>query len=256
MSREDHRKYDAALQLLRQQQKSMAQKREGISSGDIALWCLAAFMTLGLLLVAPKVGRGVTLIVLIAMVGCLVHPIWQLPAVRHAKSSYTKSFRFVGLMVFATSLITAFGIYVWPPLPYYKTLTVELRENFMNVLKAQKDPKETLIIQCPASNEELCTVATDYLEMFQRAGWKTPSGGIARGSYLKSFPGVSVGKKPQPGNVDPNYPVHGLWVFQSPSIVTVKNAFRAVDIIPNEKADRNLPEDTISIYFGPEPKPQ
>ena len=211
-------------------------------------------MALALALLAPKIGRPITIAVLFAMAACLIHPIAQLKAVREAPSIKTKAWRFAGIMTLAITLVTAFGIYVWPPFPYYKKLTVTVREKFMSVLQSQKEPKETLVIQCPASNEDLCTIATDYLEMFQRAGWKTPSGGINRGSYLKSFPGVSVGKRPAPGNVDPNDPVHGLWVLQSPSLVTVKNAFRAINIIPNEKADQNLPDNTISIYFGSAPE--
>jgi hypothetical protein len=54
MSREDHRNYDAALQRLRQEQQLVMDKTEKISSGDIALWFLAAFMALALFLAAPR----------------------------------------------------------------------------------------------------------------------------------------------------------------------------------------------------------
>lgn len=162
----------------------------------------------------------------------------------------------IALSAFSLALTIAIGIYVWPPLPYYQTLASRTREDFMNVLKSQREPKETLIVKCPTSSEELCTIATNYLEMFQRAGWRTPTGGIERGYYMKSFPGVTISKRPEPGTVDPNDPVHGLWIFQSPSMVTIQNAFHAVDIIPRQQADQQLPSNVITIYFGPPPEPE
>lgn len=114
MSRQDHRKYTAALEQLREQQKSIMAQKEGISSGDIALWFLAAFMALGLLLLAPKLGRHATFIVLIAMFSCLIHPVWQLPVVKRAQSMGRKIFLFSSFMVLAAVLIASFGVYVWP----------------------------------------------------------------------------------------------------------------------------------------------
>ncbi len=41
-------------------------------------WFLAAFMALALLLIAPKIGRAITAVLLVGMASCLVHPIWHL----------------------------------------------------------------------------------------------------------------------------------------------------------------------------------
>jgi hypothetical protein len=217
-------------------------------------WFLALFMALALLLLASKIGRPITCIVLVLMVACLIHPITQLPIVRGAASTATKTAWFVGLMLMAIAVIAAFGIYVWPPLPYYRTLSVKDRENFMNILKSVREPRETLVVQCPTSNEALCTIATEYLEMFQASGWRTPTGGVERTLYIKALPGVTISKKPQPGDLDPNDVVHGLWVLQSPSLVTVENAFKAIRIGTTQKSGMNLPENTISIYFGQPPE--
>jgi len=115
LSRESHRKHDEALEALRTQQKAITE-RERISPGDVALWFLAAFMALGLFLAAPKLGRELTVVVLVAMLGCLIHPIWQLPLVKKANSQGTKLAWFSLLMALAIALVTSFGFYVLPPI--------------------------------------------------------------------------------------------------------------------------------------------
>ena len=123
----------------------------------------------------------------------------------------------------------------------------------MIILKSQKEPREQLKITCPSNDEDLCVIATGYLELFQRAGWRTPSGGIERGLYGKSVSGISIAKKPEPGTLDPNNPNLGLWVLQSPSMVTINNAFGSLHVRVSRLAEQDLPENTISIYFGPQP---
>src|SRR5271166_479146 len=100
--------------LLKQTPKDMRERQEGISSSDIALWFLAAFMALGLFLAAPKIGQGLTAIVLIGMFGCLVHPIWQLPFIKRIDRVTIRAFSFVGLLLLAATLIGGFGLYVCP----------------------------------------------------------------------------------------------------------------------------------------------
>jgi hypothetical protein len=246
LSREDHRHYDKLLQRMREQQK----QPETISKGDIALWCLAGVLGVALYL-APEKTPAWVCIGLSCMVALATHPVLNIPWVTR---KYKVLRSVLGMLVIVV-LVGLYGWFVWPPKPYY-ALTAGQHEKFMDILKGQKEPKETLIVKCPATSEELCTVATKYLEMFQRSGWKTPTGGIERGSYGKSFPGVSIAKRPQPGKLDPNDPDKGLWVLQSPSIITLRKAFDEAHIKVNWQAEQALPENTISIYFGPSPQPE
>jgi hypothetical protein len=108
-----------------------------ISSGDIALWFCAAFMALGLFLAAPMMGRGLTGIALIAMFGCVVHPIWHLPFIKRINRLTVKVSSFTALLIVAALLIGGFGFYVWPPIKRH-TLTAKERESFENALKPQK----------------------------------------------------------------------------------------------------------------------
>ena len=147
--------------------------------------------------------------------------------------------------------VFAFGVRMWPPLPYYHKLTAKEKDAFMVILRSQKEPHESLIVRCPTGDEKLCVIATDFLEMFQRAGWKTPTGGIERGLYAKSIPGISIAKKPSPGTLDPNNPDMGLWVLQSPSLTTVEKAFKSIGMTTTAKAGQDMDDGVISIYFGP-----
>ena len=153
MSREEHRKHDAALQALREQEKAILE-REGISAGDIALWFLAAFMALGLFLAAPKLGREVTLIALIAMLGCLIHPISQLRMVKRAKSKRIRILWFLGSMTLAATIVTAFGIFVWPSIKRH-LLTAEDRASFENALKSQKGDNIEVQLACSPNDDSL-----------------------------------------------------------------------------------------------------
>jgi hypothetical protein len=149
--------------------------------------------------------------------------------------------------------VLAFGVRMWPPIPYYHKLTAKEKDAFMAILRSQKETHETLIIRCPNADEKLCVTATDFLEMFQRAGWKTPTGGIERGVYAKAVTGISIAKKPAPGTVDPNNPDMGLWVLQSPSLMTIKKAFDSIGMTTIRQAGQDLDDGVIAIYFGPAP---
>jgi len=67
LSRKDHRDYDAALQKLRNMEAAV-KKPEGFQPKDIIAICLVAFMALALFPLAPKLGRGLTAVVLILMI--------------------------------------------------------------------------------------------------------------------------------------------------------------------------------------------
>ncbi len=244
MSREDHRRYDALLQQMRALEKPSGQH---LFRGGIALWCLAGVMAIGLYLAPDKTPIWVCL-GLLCMAALATHPVLSIPWVRR-KHQIIRSLFAVFVML---SSISLYGWFVWP-LSYYHKLTQREKDQFMAVLKSQNVPREELKITCPSNDEELCVIATNYLEMFQRSGWKTPDGGIERGLYGKSVPGISIAKKPQPGKLDPNNPDLGLWVLQSPSIVTIINAFESVHIKTNRLAAQDLPDNMIAIYFGPPP---
>jgi hypothetical protein len=229
-----------------------AAKPDGVARGDIALWCLAGVMAVALYL-APQKTSLWTCASLVCMAALAAHPTLYLPWVRNATDRKAKASRSIVAMSGMMVLIVLYGWTVWPPVPYYRNLTQKEKEQFMEILKSQKEPREQLKLTCPSNDEGLCVIATGYLELFQRAGWSTPTGGIERGLYGKSVSGISIAKKPEPGTADPNNPNLGLWVPQTVSIVTIIKAFDSLNLKVNRIAEQDLPENMISIYFGPQP---
>jgi hypothetical protein len=245
VSREDHRRYDELLQQIRAQQKPP----ETVTPGDIALWCLAGVMAVALYLAPEKTPVWVC-IGLVCMAALATHPVLNIPFVKKRHSVSTSGIAILLML----SLVAMYGWFVWPPRKYYSLLTKENIEKFSAIARKQTKPKETLIVRCPVTSEDLCAIATAYLEVLQKSGWRTPTGGIDRGSYAKSFTGITLSKKPQPGTVDPNNPNQGLWVLQSDSLVTIRDAFEALGMKTKISSEQQLPEDTICIYFGPAPE--
>ena len=83
-----------------------------ISTGDIALWCLAGAMALVLFLLAPQLaadntGRVVTVVISVAIFACSIHPTLHSPWL-HGKISRRIVLCFVAVG------IAAFGWILWP----------------------------------------------------------------------------------------------------------------------------------------------
>jgi hypothetical protein len=253
LSREDHRKHDAALELLREQQKTIMAQHEGISSGDIALWFLAACMALGLFLAAPKLGRDVTLIVLVAMLGCLAHPIWQLPVVKNAKSVPGKSLWFMGSMAFSAALITGFAVYVWPPLRRH-TVSEKERLRFEEPLRKQDSPRDTIRLMCPQADENTCAYAGQFIALFGEAGWTVIGNQVERGTFSRPMSGVVLIRPRAGGELDPSKWNSGLWAAVTPSVENIRRAFVNIEIEPDSvvEIDSRFPNGIMGIYFGPE----
>jgi hypothetical protein len=184
---------------------------------------------------------------LFLILGMAIHPIWHFWWIEH------RTRRRVGALIIFCIGLVLIGWASWSPSSYYALSYFEKRA-FIAAIYHQKETKETLIVRCPNTDEAICVVATRYLEMFQRAGWKTPTGGIERGSYLKAMDGISIYKKPSGGVADPNNPDQGQWVLQSPSIVTLRRAFGKTHLKVTWGSESDSPENVITIYFGPVPE--
>jgi hypothetical protein len=83
-----------------------------ISTGDVALWCLAGVMALVLFLLAPQLsadntGRVVTVVVSVALFACSIHPTLHSPWLR---SNISRRI----VLCFVATGIAAFGWVLWP----------------------------------------------------------------------------------------------------------------------------------------------
>jgi hypothetical protein len=216
-------------------------------------WYLAAFMALVLWLLAPKIGRTLTVFVLIAMGACLVRPIGQLPWVRTAETVSKKLLLWGSLLAAAFIGIGLFGIYVWPHLPYYRSLSSKEMALFNGSLGKAPTGAEKIRLGCPQANEELCVVAGQFLPLFQRAGWSVEGNAVQRLVLPKPLSGVALFEHGE-GTADPANPDQGLWMSQTKTVVQIVKAFGVVDMPPTSAADATMPVGTLGIYFGPPPE--
>jgi hypothetical protein len=52
------------------------------------------------------------------------------------------------------------------------------------------------------------------------------------------------------GVLVPTDPHSGLWVLQSPSLITVAKAFKEIGLSTGQRGDAGVPENMVAIYFG------
>lgn len=219
------------------------------SSGlDIALWFLAGFMALGLLLVAPKVGQIVTVSVLICMAGFLIHPLWKLPYVRKARSTKQRRWRFAEAFLLSSIVLFIFGVYVWPPVKRHRLDEGEW-QSFQKPLRSQTDARERIQILCPANDEGSCTYAQQFVDVFRDAGWVVEGNEIHRVTLHAPIAGVTIFTRGE-GQLDPNNWRSGLWIDWTPSFIDVCQAFENVGIEPESHATLEQAKDEVAIYFG------
>lgn len=254
VSRKDHRDYDAALQKLRTMEATI-KKPEGFQPKDIIAICLVAYMALALFPLVPKLGRELTAVVLVLMVGTLWYPAWHFAGWMTGRVKWSRRACFAPAMVVVSVLHVLFGAYVWPPLPYYRMLSRKEIASFNAALDKAPQGTAQIRIGCPPANEEVCVTAEQFLPLFQRAGWKVEGNSLQRISVLKPVAGVTIFQHGI-GTADPSNPDQGLWAVRSQSLVQVTNAFTSLGMVPGTAADVAMPEGVLAIYFGPEPKPQ
>lgn len=212
-------------------------------------WFLAAFMALALLLIAPKIGRGITATVLIAMTACLVRPIWDLGVVQQAPSHPKRNWRFAGIMLASLISVTLFGIYVWPPIKRH-TLTAEERASFETALKPQRGPDLEVQIACPQNDEKVCIYAGQFINLFGEAGWSIEPY-VTRIILTKPPDGILIQRRA--GNRDylmKHWDAGGYFNINEPHLLAVQGAFQSIHIEPTGGTDPDVPENVMRIYFG------
>jgi hypothetical protein len=246
MSRKDHLRHDALLQKLREVEMT-ALSKEGISTPDIILWCLAAVMAVALYLAPEKtpirIGIGLLCMVLFA-----IHPTLHLPWFTKAASKARRITNSLTAVFGMIALVGIYGWFVWPP-NHRHFLNGKERSAFEHPLKEQKAPREEIQFACPQDDETVCVYAAQFIDLFREAGWKVSSNQVERVVLAKPQAGIVLYKHGT-GQLDPNNWRSGLWVQMSASLRSVYRAFNSVGIEPDSAANPSLPENIITIYFG------
>jgi hypothetical protein len=218
-------------------------------------WFLAAFMALALLLLAPKIGQTITIVVLIAMVGCLVHPLSQLTWVRSSITPKIKAIRFSFLLAATMVAVGLFGIYVWPSVLRH-VLDEKERQAFEKPLKKQaKGEHEELRLGCPAYDEAVCSYAGQFVQMFVESGWIVEENEVSRLQINRSPAGILLFRRRVAGGT------FNSVAQASPGTIALYRAFANIGVQVDlattdgiEVNDRtiNMPDNFILVYFGVE----
>jgi hypothetical protein len=214
-------------------------------------WFLAAFMALGLYLLAPKIGRQLTAAVLVAMAGCLIHPIWRLRFIQTAPTATQRGWRFAELMTVATLFVATLGVYVWPPIKRHALSQKELTL-FENALKPQKGSDLEIQIVCSPNDERVCTYAGQFIRPVGDSGWKVQAY-VSRLMLTKPLDGIMIYRRG--GNRDyslQHYDAGGYFNINEPHLLTMQKAFQSIHIEPSGGTDPDIPDNVMMIYFGPE----
>lgn len=120
---------------------------------------------------------------------------------------------------------------------------------FIEALRAQTTPRYIIRIGCAQASEEACVLAGHFLDFFREANWTVEGNSVQRVTLGKPEAGILLLLQGT-GTIDPNNPHSGLWVLQSPSLLTVQGAFRNIGISVGQRADSQIPDDVIAIHFG------
>jgi hypothetical protein len=161
------------------------------------------------------------------------------------------------ILVGATTLVCIsagmfiFGRHVWPK--GLGTLSEKERQRLVSVLKSESHPTPVHLM-CPPTEEEDCAVATQFIDIFGRAGWpltiqyvdRVTAGNPRSGVYfvLHSTADKDYSK---PEYRQPNV---GVWTELPSGYLTIKDAFGKLGIDTSEEVGTSFPAHTIGIYFG------
>lgn len=128
--------------------------------------------------------------------------------------------------------------------------------SFEAPLLAQTDPKQTIILNCPANEENDCAYAFQFVDYFRAAGFTVDGNMVHRITLRAPYYGVVLGLHVDK-DVDPNQPLGtGAWVQLTPTYMNVVQAFVNIQTGTVEVSGSQVPSGALEIYFGPERQPQ
>jgi hypothetical protein len=221
-------------------------RRRKDSQLGFVLFCLGIAIAI-IIVLAPPGTPTLTAVWLSALFAALLYPAlrvsqWILPT---STRWITQTVAIVGLVC----VLFPFGKWVWPHERH--NLSNQERYAFERPLKEQKAPREKIQVACPQDDERACVYAAQFVDYFREAGWTVQGNLVERVMLARPLAGVILFKHGS-GRLDPSNWRSGLWAALSPSLVSVYHAFVNIGIEPGSGPNPELPEGTITVYFGSE----
>ncbi len=132
-----------------------------------------------------------------------------------------------------------------------RLLTLDEQRRFVTLLGNLRD-REKIRLRCPSNDEQVCTFAGQFIELFRTAGWALEGEKVDRLEPTKLGPGVLLLRRGE-GTLEPSEPNLGLWVTQTPSLIAVKGTLTRIGIATGTAPDPDIPDGVIGISFGSGP---
>ena len=177
----------------------------------------------------------------------LVYPVTKLHWVQQQQNA--RKHAALALLVLAAA-VSAFGWVVWPERKYLD-LTEGQKSKFIEIL--EKTPMQTRVVLGCAANENVCASVYQFIELFQRSGWKVRGNQVERGFLTKPQFGILIlvygtGKIP-----DPDDPKYGLWTkVINPQRDAIMDALESIGLkVHKTMVDNKLQEGELEVIFGP-----
>ena len=211
---------------------------------DVTLACVAVAIGVVMILIPPESPAAVVfwLVVLFAAgVQPILHFLARVWRSRTAAPIAISSW---------ACLVIAFGINVWPTVGRH-VLTDQERVRFQGPIKDQLSARDEIVVACPQQDEGTCVYAAQFVNIFREAGWRVRGNAVERGLWSRPVAGVFLINQGT-GEIDPNDWKSGLWSRITPSFETVRDAFIKIGVESDSMSDKNLPDKTLMVYFGPE----
>jgi hypothetical protein len=224
---------------------------EPLRTGDWVLYCLAAAMGLGQIILGQNQhsSRGMTIILLLAMAAFLTRPVLHLRWLTGAESAFKRMVR-TALAIFAMLLMVgALGWFSWPPIRRHG-LSLDEKAAFEAPLKAGLDKSISIQLACPASDEVDCVYASNLIPLFGEAGWDVNLD-VTRVNLPRPMQGINLVMHASTDFVPKKWN-EGVWTKMLPAVIPVDKAFVAIGIEPDSNSGFSVAENQIIVYVGPE----
>jgi hypothetical protein len=223
---------------------------EALAPGDWMFFCLASATGIALQLLPNR--NPVAIIIALALMGLfLLSPIHHLGWVRNAPSGKARRVRLLLLFFVTVIVVIVYGRTIWP-VGHRHILTQKERALFESPLQGVQKPPMRIQISCPSSDEPTCVYATQFQRYFSEVGWDV-DGTVQRVTLMRPMQGVVLvehGGTEESQTTKWKWNVGG-WTELSPTYENVYQAFSRIGVEPEGSANYALPENQITVYFGP-----
>ncbi len=227
-------------------------EKERERNRELVLWCSAGALAIVLIFAAPKnpLWAGVLLASLWSL---LIIPVTHIPLVRDALPGWNRSLARVIATLIMTAFVFYFGASVWPH-PGLDLLTESEQLQFISKLESIAGERTPVSVMCPPNEEKECVLASQFVEMFGRAGWPLVSQRVERvaaGRPQRGFYFVlhSIGDKDY-SNPIYRKPGVGVWTQRPVTMPGLKSLFNELGLGSSVHVGTAWPERTLGLYFG------